>query len=191
MLGTRTKLPSLQALYAIPQSCLRLIREACSENSVIGDKSILLLLSDGGPDHRLSYGSVQVALLALFLRLNLDMLVAVRTCPYQSWTNPAERIMSVLNLALQNVSLERNLMDEESEKLVKNDNNVKAVRETIRRHPEMQMKIDASIKPVVDLLNNRFEQMKLKQHQFRSADVATEAEMGSVFEEVKTIDALL
>ena len=168
-----------------------LIREACSENSVIGDKSILLLLSDGGPDHRLSYGSVQVALLALFLRLNLDMLVAVRTCPYQSWTNPAERVMSVLNLALQNVSLERNLMDDESEKLVKNDNNVKAVRETIRCHPEMQLKIDESVKPVIDLLNNRFERMKLKQRQFKSADVATEAEMESVFEEVKIIDATL
>ena len=61
-----------------------LIREACSENSVIGDKSILLVLSDKGPDHKLSYGSVHVAFLALFLRLNLDMLIAVRTCPYQS-----------------------------------------------------------------------------------------------------------
>ena len=47
------------------------------------------------------------------------------------------------------------------------------------------------IKPVIDLLNNRFERMKLKQRQFRSADVATEAEMESVFEEVKTIDASL
>ena len=168
-----------------------LIREACAENSVTGDKSILLLLSDGGPDHRLSYGSVQVTLLALFLRLNLDVLIAVRTCPYQSWTNPAERVMSILNLALQNVSLERKLMDEESEKLVKNDNSVKAVRETIKGHPEMQQKIDESLKPVLDLLNNRFQRMKLKERQFRAADVATEAEMESVFDEVKTIDASL
>lgn len=31
--------------------------------------------------------------------------------------------------------------------------------------------------------------MKLKQHQFRSADAATEAEMESVFDGIKTIDA--
>ena len=67
-----------------------LLREACAENTVTGNKSVLIIVSDGGPDHRLLYGSVQVSLLALFLRLNLDMLIAIRTCPYQSWTNPAE-----------------------------------------------------------------------------------------------------
>ena len=55
------------------------------------------------------------------------MLIAVRTCPYQTWTNPAERVMSVLNLTLQNVSLERKEMDEEAEKLIKNKNNMHAV----------------------------------------------------------------
>ena len=98
-----------------------LFRDGCADDSVGFNKSVLLLLSDGGPDHRLSYGSVQVSLLALFFRLNLDMLIAVRTCPYQSWTNPAERVMSILNLALQNVSLERKEMDEEAEKLMKNN----------------------------------------------------------------------
>ncbi len=167
-----------------------LVREACAEDSVTGDKSILLIMSDGGPDHRLSYGSVQVALLALFLRLNLDMLIAVRTCPYKSWTNPAKRVMSILNLALQIVSLERKAMDETSERLVKNDNSVKAVRETIKRHPEMHLKIE-SLQPVLDLLSTRFDRIKLKQRQFRAAHVVTEAEMESVFDEVNTIDVSL
>jgi hypothetical protein len=35
----------------------------------------------GGPDHQLTYGSVQVS---LFLRLYLDMIVAVRCAPHQS-----------------------------------------------------------------------------------------------------------
>ena len=64
--------------------------------------------------------SVQVALLCLFLRVNCDILIAVSTCPYQSWTNPAERVMSVINLALQNTSLQRKEMSSEHEKLVKN-----------------------------------------------------------------------
>ena len=65
--------------------------------------------------------------------------------------------MSILNLALQNVSLERKQMDEEFKKLIKNDTSVKAVRATISSHPEMQLKIDESLKPVVDLLNSRFQ----------------------------------
>ena len=75
--------------------------------------------SDGGPDHRVTFGSVQVASLSLFCSLDLDMLVCVRTCPYQSWTNVAERIMSTLNLALQNVSLARSNMSQRAEAVLK------------------------------------------------------------------------
>ena len=157
-----------------------LIQESCAENSVTRDKSILCILSDGGPDHRLSYGSVQVALVALFIRLNLDMLIAVRTCPYQSWTNPAERIMSILNLALQNVSLQRSLMDEDSEKLIKNKNSMQAVRNTISAQPRLHAKIEESLKPVLDLLNSRFQLMKLKDRHFKTAEVATSTEIDTL-----------
>ena len=113
-----------------PSSALRhsaellkiVLQECCATSS---NKSVLVVMSDGGPDHRLSYGSVQVALLALFICLNLDVLKAVHTCPYQSWSNTAERVMSLLNLALQNVSLERQAMSEECEKLVHNVKTVK------------------------------------------------------------------
>ena len=44
-------------------------------------KSIFLLYSDGGPDHRLTYVSVQVSLIALFLKLDLDFLCAAQTAP--------------------------------------------------------------------------------------------------------------
>lgn len=38
---------------------------------------VVLLISDGGPDHRLTFLSVKVALISLFLCLNVDMLVAI------------------------------------------------------------------------------------------------------------------
>lgn len=60
--------------------------------------------------------------------------------------------MSVLNLALQNVSLERKQMDEESEKLIKNKNNMQAVRDVIKSHPVMKQKVEESLEPVTDLL---------------------------------------
>lgn len=103
--------------------------------------------------------------------------------------NPAERVMSILNLVLQNVSLERKRTDEESEKLMKN--NMQAVWETINSHPGVHLKVEESLKPVLDFLDHRFQRMKLKECHFRAADVATESGMESMFEEVKTIDASL
>lgn len=125
-----------------PSSALRhsaelsknVLQEYCATGS---NKSVLVVMSDGGPDHRLSYGSMQVALLALFIRLNLDVLIAVCTCPYQSWSNTADRVMSLLNLALQNVSLERQAMSEECEKLVRNVKTVKELRSHIVTHPNL------------------------------------------------------
>lgn len=59
-----------------------------------------------------NYGSEKVSMIALYFHLDLDATVCMRICPYQSWTNPAEQIMSTLNLALQNVSLMREKMDD-------------------------------------------------------------------------------
>ncbi len=95
-----------------------------------------LLYTDGGPDHRLTYGSVQVSLLCLFIRFNLDLLIAVRTAPGNGWTNLAERVMPVLNLALQNVALERSRMTPQMESLMKSKDTISDVRSTALRFPQ-------------------------------------------------------
>ena len=84
----------------------------------------MVVVSDGGPDHRVTFGSVKVSNVCLFKALDLDMLVYVQTCPYQSWQNITERVMSTLNLALQNVSLSRSSMPSEFEALVCDKNNL-------------------------------------------------------------------
>ena len=58
---------------------------------------ILFVCSDGGPDHRLTYVSVQISLIALYLHHDLDYLCVARTAPCHSWRNPVERVMSLLN----------------------------------------------------------------------------------------------
>ena len=73
------------------------ILTSCSD-----DNPVLLLYTDGGPDHRLTYVSVKLSLIALFLERDLDMLCAVRTPPHHSWKNPVERIMSIINLECGN-----------------------------------------------------------------------------------------
>ena len=63
------------------------IRHATELNKVLetdNSSPILLLYTDGGPDHRSNYPSVQISLICLFLHLDLDFLCAIRTPPYNS-----------------------------------------------------------------------------------------------------------
>ena len=100
-------------------------------------KPLAIVISDGGRDHRLNFLSVKVALICPFKALDLNCLVCVRTCPNQSWQNMAERVMSTLNLALQNVSLCRKEMSLENEALIRNKTTMKEVRETMHNHSEL------------------------------------------------------
>ena len=100
-------------------------------------KTVLFLYTDGGPDHRLTYISVQLSLIALFLKLDLDYLCAGRTAPYHSWRNPVERIMSLLNLGLQCVGLARSKMSDNFESQVKKCSNLTDLRENLSSHQKM------------------------------------------------------
>lgn len=68
---------------------------------------VVLKFSDGGTDHRTNLGHVIVSAICLFKELDLDLYVAARCAPGQSWINPAERVMSILNIGLQNCALSR------------------------------------------------------------------------------------
>ena len=62
------------------------------------------------------------------------MFIAVRTAPNQSYNNPAERITSLLNLALQNTAYEREAMtDPVLESRMKQLTSVKAIRRAAER----------------------------------------------------------
>ena len=89
---------------------------------------IFLKFTDGGTDHRNTLESVKCALICLFKELDLDFLVAARCAPGQSWTNPAERIMSILNIGLQNCALSRNKMQEDIEHELKRCNGMDDIR---------------------------------------------------------------
>ena len=76
-------------------------------NIIDEDKKVLIKFSDGGTDHRHTLEAVRLCLIVLFKVMNLDALIAGRCAPGFSFTNPAERCMATLNLALQNCALER------------------------------------------------------------------------------------
>ena len=72
-------------------------------------KPIMVLHSDGGGEHNLSFPSVQAAWVAFWMRQTtyLDRIVATNSCPNRSFLNSVERIMPIINLVLYGVSLER------------------------------------------------------------------------------------
>jgi hypothetical protein len=68
------------------------------------------MLTDGGPEHNITFVSVKVALMILWLTVEFDELVVCRSCPQNSYTNEVERLMGVLNIGAYGIAVSRNLM---------------------------------------------------------------------------------
>ncbi|GES77742.1 hypothetical protein GLOIN_2v1780244 [Rhizophagus clarus] len=152
---------------------------------------ILCLYTDGGPDHRCTYGSVQIALICLFFRGNFDFLVALRTAPNHSWTNPAERDMSTLNLGLQGVALKRDQMSSESETLFDMVNTLDDIRKKAQEYSDLEFELKESIAGVQNLLKNRTERLLFKSKKLKCHIPATEEEIAELFESIFNIDSTL
>ncbi|KAK3084947.1 hypothetical protein FSP39_021903 [Pinctada imbricata] len=141
---------------------LRIIRNNYSDEGVDLDVPILCLMTDGGPDHRLTYETVRASLVLLFMQADLDMLIAIRTAPNQSWINLTERCMSILNFALQHCALARDEMPEQYEKMIKNKSTLNAIRNAAECNPGLKTAYAESMKGVLTTVKDRFQRMKLK-----------------------------
>ena len=116
------------------------------------------------------------------------MLVHVRTCPYQSWQNIAERVMSTLNLALQNVSLSRSSMPSEFETLICHKNTLGDVRKEIKKKPKLSDALhDAMASPMI-AVGERFKYMKIKETPIKLGVLATEEDITDFFSHSAFID---
>ena len=104
-------------------------------------------------------------------------IIAGRCAPGQSWTNPAERIMSILNLGLQNCAIGREPCSNGVEKLLKSCNAMKSVREKAHRHPEIKEEWEKSVSGVQNLLRGRFERLALKEKPVSTMDPVEEEEI--------------
>ena len=169
------------------------LRHACELNQLIATaesdrKPILFLYSDGGPDHRLTYVSVQVSLIALFLSLDLDYLCAARTAPFHSWRNPVERIMSVVNLGLQCVGLARKEMSDEHERLILNAGSLKEIRKVAEKHPSLKEATADSIASVKIRLTQLFCRLQLKGEPFKVFNAATKEEIDAFWSAMSSVD---
>lgn len=124
------------------------------------------MYSDRGPDHHLTYANVKLALISLFRKLDLYYICAARTAPYHSLRNPAEWVMSILNLGLQSVGLVRNRLPEELEKLAENCNNLGQLRELAQKNPAIKVAGLDAISPAKITLTSIAQQLELKSMKF-------------------------
>ena len=148
-------------------------------------KPVLLLYTDGGPDHRLTYLSVQLSLMAIFLDQDLDFLCAVRIPPQHSWKNPVERIMSILNLALEGVGCVRQEVEHEEE--LNRCSSLKSIRELAAKIPEIKEEVLRCVEPMEDLMCSMIRRLKLKDINFETDTPATEAQMTTLYKAIKYI----
>ena len=127
------------------------------------DCPILFVYTDGGPDHRTTrkFWSVKIAYIAVFIALDLDLLIAARISPIHSYSDPAERCKSLLNLGLQNISLQRNAMDANMEYMVKSASTLKKLRDLSESQPNVKTALEESLEPTLSLLKHRFSELKL------------------------------
>ena len=88
-----------------------IVRANYSEHGVSAKDLIMFLYCDGGTDHRTTFRSVKIAAIYIFMALDLDAYIAAHIALNQSYLNPAEPVMSMLNLGLQNVAIARESME--------------------------------------------------------------------------------
>ena len=88
---------------------------------------LFIYTADGSPDHRVTYTSVKLSIVCLFKKICLDYLCVMRTAPYQSYRNPVERIMAIVDLGLQAIATARTEMPKEMEEEAERCNSLKAL----------------------------------------------------------------
>ena len=124
-----------------------------------------MIYSDGRPDHRLTYHSVHLSLILVFVNLDLNLSIAAQTAPGHSWTNPVERLMSLLNHAYQNVAYSREFCSANMEKKLK-----KCTGMADNRSEEWFK----SLRTMVEVLNERTTRVALKGKQFEAINPASD-----------------
>ena len=66
---------------------------------------IILVKTNGGPDHNIKHISNFLSMVALFILGGMYRLVAIKGCPVLSFQNIAKQAMYILNLSISNLAL--------------------------------------------------------------------------------------
>ncbi|XP_013398525.1 uncharacterized protein LOC106165000 [Lingula anatina] len=124
----------------------------------------------------------------MFIILDLDMLVCARTAPQNSFRNPVERIMSIINLSLQAIGIMREKMSPDMEKLFESVSTMKDARAIAEKNPGLKQAIVESTEPVRDMLNMLLQRLSLKNEPFSTVQPATDLEVEEMWNLILIVD---
>lgn len=161
------------------------------EHLLLDCKPLLWLHADGGGEHHVGHPSVIGAVISLYRRMNhrVDRLIKTRGCPYHSYLHEVERVMSILNLGLYGVAMERPLIDQQQfpgmEHTFTSSKTTADIRAAGRRFPQLIKGLDAAMEPLCEMLYSRFEQLELKGERFMRGRKVSSEEADRFFDEIK------
>jgi hypothetical protein len=149
---------------------------------------MLCLYTDGGPDYHCTYTCVQLSYICLFIALDLDYFVTVWALLQNSWKNPIERIISILNLGLQSVGLMRTEMNNESERLISKCGIINEICKVAEENSTLKEDLIESLQALINLICSMFDHQSLKDKPFKTFTTASETEMERLWETIQLID---
>ena len=112
----------------------------------------------------------------------------MRTPPYHSWKNPAERIMSILNIGLQCVGVMRK-ETKSFEELLKHCNNLSAIRSLGEKQPTLADEVRDALEQMKALLQGIFMRLSLKGHSFSTFTAARANDIDDMWKHILQIDS--
>jgi hypothetical protein len=155
------------------------------------EKPIFIFHTDGGGEHNLPFPSVQAAIAAFTLKANVDRAVFTNSAPYQSFGNEPERIMSILNLALYGVAVERPPIDEErfpgEESRFRRTKTIAELRSAAAAFPKLKEGVHDAMLPLFELFYQRFEKLSLKDVPFERGEHTSDSDVDDLFSAVREL----
>ena len=115
----------------------------------------------------------------------------MRILPGYFWKNPVKRIMSILNLELQYVSLMHQKMNWELEEIMSKCNSMNDIRKAAEKTPNLKENLKQSLNPMITLLNDVFKRLKLKDKNFETFEAASELDMNTLWNSILSLDQTL
>ena len=156
--------------------------EKCEEKEII--PPMLTIYTDGGPQHRSNFLSVQIALIALQCYLDLVLLIVARTASGHSYRNPPEKVNCALNLGLNAIGCMRSSIhsDPAFEKSLTNCNGLNDVRNHLSKNPDVHTKLLKELcSNCLDLIKAVFSRLHLKENNIKVRDAIIDREAERFF----------
>lgn len=147
--------------------------------------------ADGVGDHHVGHPSVIASTINMYLKMNgiVDRLVKTRGCPCHSYLHEVERVMSILNLALYGVAMERPIICQEEspgmEHLFTSAKTTADVRAAGKRFPALVADLDKAVTPIYDMLHEHSKRLDLKGTEFQHGVKCSATQADAFFNRIK------